>query len=381
MDQREVVQLKGKACIYYSHKGAVLRLATGILWEDRSLPQNAKLIQSLVKKQQEIINKYQLDHEGANPSRDYVRSMMKGESVPKESLMDYYREFLDFKTQEVTNGNLRPNSLIDYRTLRTILLGYEKEHKAKLHPSDLKKDFMDRFKEYLLTNRGLNNNTAFKRIKLLKAFLNYCEEKRYFRLDFSFSKIKMKEYNPTVISLTESEYCNLRDWDAGKYEKVKAVFIFGCMTSLKFSDIKELCRDDIVNDQICIRSVKTNVRHYVPLTLTAKAILEKYDYTLDFFTNQTYNRLLKKMAKASGFFDGEVTVVIQHGNENREIRKPKWACFGSHFARRVNITRNISKNLPLNVVMDIAGLKRIDTVLKYMDKFGAVHDYSKILEE
>jgi hypothetical protein len=183
MVQKEVVFLKGKACIYYSNKGKVLRLATGILWNDRWLPPNEKLINDLVKKLQDIVWNYRLDHDGGNPSRDFVRSMMKGESVPKECLMDYYREFLDYKTQEVTDGNL-------------------------------------------LTKRNLNNNSAHKRMKLLKAFLNYCEGKRYFRLDFNFSKIKMKGYNPTVISLTELEYCNLRDWDAGKYEKVKAVFIF-----------------------------------------------------------------------------------------------------------------------------------------------------------
>ncbi|MEI6454886.1 MAG: hypothetical protein WCO93_01240 [bacterium] len=40
--KKEVVEMKGKACIYYSHKGMVLRLATGILREDRMLPQNEK---------------------------------------------------------------------------------------------------------------------------------------------------------------------------------------------------------------------------------------------------------------------------------------------------------------------------------------------------
>ena len=191
----------------------------------------------------------------------------------------------------------------------------------------------------------------------------------------------MKEYNPTVISLTESEYCNLRDWDAGKYEKVKDTFIFGCLTSLRFSDIRNLHRYDIMNNQILIKSIKPDVQHIIPLTPTSKAILKKYDYNLNFFTTQTYNRLLKKMAKASGFFDTPITVVIQRGNQKLEIQKQKWECFGSHLARRVNITRNISKNLPLNVVMDIAGLKRMDTVLKYMNKSGIVIDYSKILEE
>ena len=191
----------------------------------------------------------------------------------------------------------------------------------------------------------------------------------------------MKEYNPTVISLTEKEYFQLRDWEAGKYTKVKDVFIFGCLTSLKFSEIKDIHQDNIINHQICIKSAKTDVQHSVPLTATAKAILEKYSYNLNFFTTQTYNRLLKKMAKASGFFDTPITVVIQRGNQRLEVQKPKWECFGSHLARRVNITRNITKNLPLDVVMDIAGLKRMDTVLKYMDNNGAKKDYSKILEE
>jgi len=178
MVQKEVIHLAGKTFIYYSNKGKVLRIITGIQWKDRELPKNEKLITGLVKKLQDIISNYQFDHDGAKPSRDYVSSMMKGGSPPKECLVDYYREFLDYKTQEVANGNLQPNSLIDYRTLRTILLDYEKVNKAKLQLPDLSADFMNHFQEYLLKNRNLNNNTAFKRMKLLKAFLNYCEEKR-----------------------------------------------------------------------------------------------------------------------------------------------------------------------------------------------------------
>jgi hypothetical protein len=272
MIQREVVQLKGKTCIYYSSKGKVLRLATGIDWKDRTLPQNEKLINNLVKKLQDIIWKYRMDHDGGNPSRDFVRSMMKGESFKKECLMDYYREFLDYKTQEVTNGNLQPNTLIDYKTLRTVLLDYEKLNKTKLQPSEVTEAFLNRFKGYLLTTRNLNNNSAHKRMKSLKAFLNYCEEKKYFRLDFNFSNIKMKGYDPTIISLTETEYCNLRDWDAGKYARVKDVFIFGCLTSLRFSDIRSIRKVDIVNDQIFIRSIKTNVQFWWKIATLNKTL-------------------------------------------------------------------------------------------------------------
>ena len=48
MVQKEVIQLKGKTYIYYSNKGEVLRIVTSILWKDRGLPQNEKLINGLV---------------------------------------------------------------------------------------------------------------------------------------------------------------------------------------------------------------------------------------------------------------------------------------------------------------------------------------------
>ena len=380
MSTKEVVELKGKTCIYYSNKGKVLRLPTGILWKDRLQPKNEQLINSLVKKLQDIIWAYRMDHDGSNPTRDHVRAMMKGESFQKDSLIDYYREFYGYKTDQVKNGNLQPNSLIDYKTLRTVLMDFEKLSKTKFQLTDITEDFVNRFKSYLLTKRNLNNNSTLKRLKSLKVFINYCVENKYFKPDFTFSKIKMKGYDPTVISLTEDEFQQLLKWDAGKYEKVKDAFIFGCLTSLRFSDIIKIRNHDITNNQIIMRSVKTDVQHVIPLTTHSKSILGKYSYNLNFFTVQTYNRLLKKMAKESGIFDGEVTVVVQQGNEKKEIRKPKWECFGSHLARRTNITRNISKNIPLNIVMGIAGLKRMDTVLKYMDKFGGINEYSKKLE-
>lgn len=110
MFHKEVVELKGKACIYYSNKGLVLRYSTGISWEDRLIPQNEKIINDLVEKLHTILSNYRLDHDGKNPSRDFVRAMMRGEVVPKDCLMDYYREFLEYKSSEVNKGSLQPTS-------------------------------------------------------------------------------------------------------------------------------------------------------------------------------------------------------------------------------------------------------------------------------
>jgi hypothetical protein len=53
----------------------------------------------------------------------------------------------------------------------------------------------------------------------------------------------------------------------------------------------------------------------------------------------------------------------------------------SNLARRTNITRNLMKQIPLLVVMSVAGLKQMSTVLKYMEKYGSINDYTKKMEE
>ena len=380
MADKEIVQIQNRVFVYYSHKGLVYRHPTGIEWEDRNQLQNEQLVGSLVKKQRDIIHSYKMEH-GINPPRDYVRSWMRDESPHKDGMMDYYREFWNYKSDEVKNGTLQPYSLIDYRTLRSALVEFGKFSNRKIQLTDLTEEFVDRFKEYLLENHKINNNTLKKRLKALKVFINYCEDKKYFKLDFNFNKIKVKTYDPTVFSLTDQEFQLFRDWNPGKYQRVKDVFLVSCLTSLLFSDLQNIGKNNIVNGQIVIKSENTNVQHLIPVTPTCMEILEKYDFTLNFFTNQTYCRLLKKMAKTSGLFVDEVTIMVQKGNERIEIRKPKWQFFGSHLARRTNITRNLMKQIPLQVVMSVAGLKQMSTVFKYMRDHESINDFAQRMDE
>jgi len=113
MKDKEVVQLNGKVFIYYSNKGLVLRLSTGIDWKTQSKPENQKTINGLVNKLRDTITSYRIEF-GGNPSRDYVRSKMKDENIQEKScLMDYYKEFLSCKNTQIKNGNLKPQTLID----------------------------------------------------------------------------------------------------------------------------------------------------------------------------------------------------------------------------------------------------------------------------
>ena len=184
MKDKEVITLKGKIFIYYSNKGLVFRYPTGIDPRQQNTPENQKIIQTLVKKQRDIIYQYRLEN-GTNPPREYLKAKMKDESQSNNSsLMDFYKEFLTFKIKEVKNGNLKPQSLTDYINLRASLFGFEKVTRNQLQLSDVTEDMVNRFKTYLSNKRAMNNNSVKKRLKSFKIFLNYCIERKYMKLNF-----------------------------------------------------------------------------------------------------------------------------------------------------------------------------------------------------
>jgi hypothetical protein len=97
-----------------------------------------------------------------------------------------------------------------------------------------------------------------------------------------------------------------------------------------------------MNGKIVKQSEKIYIQQIIPLTKLSREILERYNYKLQLFTTQSYNRLLKKMGQESSLFDAEVVLVEQRGNQKLETRKKKWECQKSHTARRTFITRSIT---------------------------------------
>ncbi len=379
MKDKEVITLNGKVFIYYSNKGLVFRYPTGIDTKQQNTPENQHIIQSLVKKQRDIIYQYRMEN-GTNPSREYVKSKMKGEILScNATLQDYIKEFMGFKQTEVKHGNIKQQSILDYKNLQSSISNFEKTTKKQIQLTGVTEDMVNRFKLYLI-KKGLNNNTIKKRLKSFKIFLNYCESKKYMRLNFDYSRVKIKTYDPTIVTLTEDEFQKLKAWEPGKYQKVKDLFVFGIMTSMRYSDIISVREHHIINGNIVKKSEKTDIQQIIPLTKLSREILERYDFNLQLYTTQSYNRLLKLMGKESGIFESEVVLVEQRGNQKLEIKKRKWECLESHTARRTFITRSIGKGIPLNIIMGITGHTRIETLSRYMDKYTPTNGYRELLE-
>ena len=194
MKDKEVVQLKGKVFIYYSCKGEVLRLPIGIEWKSRTQEENKTIIDSYVSRLREIVSSY-IKENGCKPSRDYVKSKLKSENPSEKSnLIDFYEEFLSGKRVDIKNGNLKQASLTDFTSLKGALVDFEKKSETTFKLTDISEDFISRFMNYLQTTRKLNVDSCKKRLNSFKAFLNFCEEKKYFTMGFEFGSIKPESH-------------------------------------------------------------------------------------------------------------------------------------------------------------------------------------------
>ena len=78
-----------------------------------------------------------------------------------------------------------------------------------------------------------------------------------------------------------------------RLERVRDVFILGCLTGMRYSDYKRIKRENIINDVIRMREVKDKSKTLeIPLSSWAKEILEKYNYYLPVISEQKFREYI-----------------------------------------------------------------------------------------
>jgi integrase len=198
--------------------------------------------------------------------------------------------------------------------------------------------------------------------KNLKSFLKWALEQGYHQNE-NFRRFSYKENESEIFVLDWAELMHLYNLEIEKeyLKQVRDIFCFGCFTSLRYSDIFNLKKNQILNDIISIRVQKTKEVIQIPLNKYSKAILEKYsniqgDKCLPVISNQKMNEYLKIVGDLAGM-KSIVTRVKYKGNERIEEHLPKYEILTTHIARKTFITNAFRLNIPVEVIMQISGHK------------------------
>ncbi len=230
--------------------------------------------------------------------------------------------------------------------------------------------------DYLKTEKYLKASTIDKIIKNLKVFLQQADLTDNLEVNQDFKKVvsgkslfaKVSKEEPRHIYLTEDEikqFTNAEIEDK-RLSEIRDLFIIGCWTGLRISDLSRLRRENIKDGLVSITTKKTSQNLVIPVTDELQAMLDKYPEQLPKIpTDQHFNRELKKAAKAAKL-DDTVMSEVKKGNMKVKAPVPKHELITSHTARRSFATNLYRRGIPSTQLMMLTGHKTEDAFLRYI---------------
>lgn len=242
-----------------------------------------------------------------------LKSLLHGEEDKTEvPLLDMYEQHNQEFEEKVKAGRRSDSTLKKYKTIKSHVTDFIAGKNVKA--SDVDPVFVDDLHHYLSTKKGINNDTTVRYIRLFGVVMRWGKKRGYTNIDVVEDYEGKKEKKPPVNLSTEElkAIMNLDITDDGM-NRVRDIFVFSCLTSLAYADIKKLTTDEIVEHKgrkwIVTRRQKTKEMSQLPMLPEAVKIYEKYaDYreitddntVLPVPSNQQCNRLLKGIIVAAG---------------------------------------------------------------------------------
>ena len=375
------VNEQGLSLIYvqYGHHSKTVLFPTGIRvdpkhWKgdkdqnntisraQRGYSSNNAVVQK--KKQQVEETKNNLILQDTEPTIETVREEMnKGKAKRiqrEENLLKLFDQYI--KSIEPIRAN---NTVKKFRTSYNHLKDYLEFKKIKFQASAVTLDFYNGYVNHLLTKKNMVNNSVGATIKNLKVFLKDLE-KRGYAFKVKLSEYKVMEENPNVIFLTQAELTKLEKYDFRKrpgLERVRDIFVLGCYTGLRYSDISRLAKEHIKGNTIKMRAHKNKKMVTIPLAPKVFEVLEKYNYKLPILSGQKFNEYIKDACELAKI-DSPTEEVIYKGGQKTYVKRPKWELISSHKAVSTFISLCGANGIQAKVVSEITG-KSVGIIMKH----------------
>lgn len=238
-------------------------------------------------------------------------SLLKGTSMSLCQLKSAYRtgchssaSLREFTSMMVENSDRKKSTKQGYLYLMNEI---EKWY-GKLTLDDITYDWVLRWKTRMKST-GVSDNTIKGRMKLMRCVCNEAL-KRNVITDDPFKFVKIGHMTPKEVWLDMKEVRKIEKVELkGRKESiVRDLFLLGCWTGLRWSDLTTLEMSNIKDGILRKRMCKTNHDVVIPIgTLfwgKGMEIIERYGNNLGRLTriccNTTANRMIKEIARKAG---------------------------------------------------------------------------------
>jgi integrase len=315
-----------------------------------------------------------------------VKEYRDAKLLEKKVTIDYLKRKLDNRNNklrgntffdtidhyvEISKNDYTPKTIKNYNTVINHLKTFSQKKNYHIEYNSIDQKFEEKFKDYLLNDVKITNNSVAKYIKTIKRFMNYT-----FGLGLhtntEYMKFKVKTYEPEIIFIGWEVLMKLYNLKVSvkTYDLVRDVFCFECFTGLRYSDIQNLKKDDLKDGYIHVITKKKTEPTTIPVTKYTKEIINKYsenqgEYLLPTYSNQRMNKYLKELG-AFADINEKILIVKFRGAERTETHVPLHEILTTHIGRKTFITNSLEKGMPLPVIMDITTHKDQRSFRRYL---------------
>ncbi len=286
-------------------------------------------------------------------------------AVGKNKFYEAYEEFMLFKQK---NQEWSKATVKRYKNIKSILEEFEKSRKYKITFNSITQKFYTEFTDYCMVERGHINNTYSRNVGLVKTFLFWALKNGHtYKADFINFKKKPKVItNQIALKKEDLETLLKTEMPSKKLERVKDVFIFSCVTGMRFGELKFVSKNNIDGKTLLLKEEKGSGKksREIPLSGIALYILDKYDYSLPLIANQKHNDYIKDVFEEAGYTH-EVQKTTTRGKEVIRVDMPFYKRISSHTARRTFITMMKRKGKSDKLIAEISGHTDMKTLNQY----------------
>jgi integrase len=289
----------------------------------------------------------------------------------------FFEAFDAFIEQNQQLQKWSPSTAMRYQIIKRTVLRFQEHRDYNVTFNNINDRFHAEFTEYCMGDLGHINNTFSRNMGLLKTFLFWALKNGYtYKENFKDFKLKPKVItNQIALTLDDLENLMRFDFTNKRLEKIRDVFVFACVTGLRFGELKLIGRDNISADTIILKEEKDSDKsaRNIPLNELALYILRKYNYELPLIANQKHNQYIKEVFKVMGY-NQEVQKVTTRGIENIREKMLFYERISTHTARRTFITMMKKKGVSDKLIASITG----HTDMKTLNQYYQVDDDSKL---
>lgn len=286
----------------------------------------------------------------------------------RKPFVDCFKEFIAERKPQIN-----VLTTIKYESILNVIEMWMENRKIDpkhFYCENVDEDFEFSFKNYLIEERKITNNTIAKYLESIKKFMKVAR-KRGVHNSAAFEDFGISRTRREVIWLEESELDKLIEYAPTEphMERTRLVFLFMIYTGQRYLDYRKMKRRSIVVNtdgtwdwELYQRKGTKTTKITIPLVKQAVDILielgfEKMqpdNYVLPIPCNQFMNRAIKDLCELAGI-DSEVTIIRTVGNQRIEQHFKKFQTISCHTARKTWVSLSMARGLGMDYLTSVTG--------------------------